>query len=253
MIYAAACIWLLIAVFMAWGIDRLWATMVTQRTLDILLFPGTAIAYIGRIVALLVTGARLNPKAVAPPDKKEPRAFDGFPYEPNVPFFGPLMVAFVPLAFTLLAIYVVLTRFGQPVLESVAGVDTKTVAFELPVSLSVFWDQLRGMITLAERTLDGLRHSNAVDWQVFLLTYLLISLSVRLSPFKGNAAGHLGAIVILSAASALIGTLTSRPAEIIAGGWPLFCVTIGTLVLLLLGTLAARGVFETIRLLSHRA
>ncbi|MBK8266907.1 MAG: hypothetical protein IPK83_00810 [Planctomycetes bacterium] len=249
MIYAAASIWLLVAVLMAWGVSHLWGTMVKPRTLDILLFPGTAVAYIGRIVALLVTGAKVNPKAVAPPDKKDPKPFEGDLYEPNLPFFGPLLVGFVPLIFTLTAMFVVLTRFGQPVLQAVQDVP---VAAEVPSTMSVFWAQLRGLITLGESTLDGLRQSDSVNWQVYLLAYLLISFSVRLSPLRGNAAGLLGAIVICGACAALIGTLTTRPAELIQVAWPLFCVPLGILVLLMIGTLAARGVFETVRMLAHR-
>lgn len=249
MIYAAASIWLLIAVLMAWGIYHLWAAMVRPRTLDILIFPGTAIAYVGRIVALLVTGAKVNPKAVAPPDKKEPRPFDGNLYEPNLPFFGPILTGFIPFVFILVAMFITLTRFGQPVLESVREAQ---VPAEVPDTLSVFWNQLRGLITLGESTLDGLRRSEAVQWRVLLLAYLLVSFAVRLSPFKGNAAGLLGAIVIAGGTTALVGTLTTRPAELIQFAWPLFCVTLGVLVLLLIGTLAARGVFETIRMLAQK-
>ncbi len=248
MIYAAMCLWLLVACSMAWGVYCIWSTMVKPRTLDIVLLPGTAIAQIGRTVALLVTGAKFNPKAAPTPDKKDAKPFDGPIYEPSLPVFGPILAGFFPLFFTMVALVAVLTRLGEPVVTSIPK---DQVATEVPVTLSVFWSQVRGLITLAETTLDALRNAEMVNWRVLLLTYLLASLSIRLSPFRGNAMGMFGSILIACAAVALIGTLTTRPAEIIEQGWPLISATLGMLVLLLIGTLIARGVFSTLRMLAQ--
>ncbi|HWL92166.1 MAG TPA: hypothetical protein VNT79_01410 [Phycisphaerae bacterium] len=246
MIYLAACIWLLVAVSMAWGVYCIWGTMIKPRTLDILLFPGTAVAQVGRTVALLVTGAKFNPKAV--PDKKDATASEGPVFEPSIPVFGPILTGFVPLAFTICAIFAVLTRLGEPVLIAIPH---DQITQELPNTLSVFWNQLRGLITLAERTLDALRSADMVNWRFALFTYVFASLAIRLSPFRGNAAGLFGAILIAAGGIALIGTLTTLPADLIQQGWPIFCVTLGMLVLLLIGTLIARGVFATVRMLAH--
>ncbi len=248
MIYVAASIWLLIAVLMAWGVHHLSSTMAKPRTLDVLLFPGTLVAYVGRTVALLVAGAKIAPKAIAPPDKKDPKPYDGPLYEPSVPVFGPLVVGFVPFLFTVCAIFAVLSRLGLPVLNAVPH---DQISAEFPTTLSVFWAQLRGVLTVAEVTFDAIRNTEMVNWRTALLTYLLASLSIRLSPFKGNASGLLGALAIIGAGTALVGTLTTAPADLIAGGWPHFCVVIGMLVLLMIATLIIRGIVSTVRVLAH--
>lgn len=248
MIYVSASIWLLIAVLMAWGVYHLWTTMVKPRTLDVLLFPGTLVAEVGRTVGLLVAGAKFAPKALAPPDKKDPKPYEGPLYEPSVPVFGPMVVGIVPFIFILCAIYAVLTRLGSPV---IAAVPSDQISAEVPGTLSVVWSQLRGLITLAERTFDALRNAEMVHWRTAVLTYVLACLCIRLSPFKGNAAGLLGSIGLIAATVTLVGTLTTAPADLIAGSWPLFCVIIGMLVLLMIITLMVRGVVLTVRVLAH--
>lgn len=237
MIYAAASIWLMLAVLLAWGVDRLWADLAKPRTLQILLFPGTVIAQLGRIVGLLITGAKVVQVAV--PDGEGGGKSKGADWEPKLPVIGPLIVALLPMAFLGIVIYFVSVRLGYSVLVNLPTDEVSTV---VPTTLGAFWDQVRSLVTLCQATLDAVRTADTDFWKIALFIYLMACLTVRLAPLPGNVRGHLGAIIAIGITAALIGTVLEGLPSLIQRAWPLLALAVGWLLLMLLLSLLVRAV-----------
>ncbi|MBN1513099.1 MAG: hypothetical protein JXB13_13880, partial [Phycisphaerae bacterium] len=60
MLYVAMTFWLLVIVFLAWGVHQIWSGMVKPRTVNSILLPGTLVAQLGHVLGLLVTGATVS-------------------------------------------------------------------------------------------------------------------------------------------------------------------------------------------------
>jgi hypothetical protein len=135
-------------------------------------------------------------------------------------------------------------RLGSPVLHELS---TSQVSRDLPWTLAGFWEQLRALVTLSEKTLDAVRRAQIDSWQSFAFVYLMICLTVRLAPFPGNVRGHLIAIGVLGIVAALAGTVSPRFEEMLAAGWPLLSFTVGWLLLLMILSLLAKALITSAR------
>lgn len=248
MIYAAASIWLMFAVLLAWGVDRIWADLAKPKTLRVVLFPGTLIAQLGRIVGLLITGAKVVQVSV--PEGAEGAKSKGADWEPKLPIIGPLIVAIFPMSLLAFMIYLVGVRLGYPVL---ANLPANEVSTAVPTSLAAFWDQVRALVTLCQGTLDALRNAELDAWKIVLFTYLMACLTVRLAPLPGNVHGHLGAIVVLGICMALAGTVLDGLPALLQRGWPLLALAVGWLLLMLLLSLLARAAIASARMFLQAA
>jgi len=236
MVFLSAFIWTTVSVLLAWGIQWIWVGMFKPKAINTVLFPGTVIASIGRTVALLITGATWSeaPKGATNPASPQPK----------MPVMGPIIVAAVPLLLVGAVLSVLMFRLGTPFLVQVSKIQ---VPRDLSWSLAGFWEQLRSLVTLSERTLDALRQTTDDSWQTFLFIYLMISLTVRLAPFPGNVRGHLIAVAALAVAAALAGTLTPRLEQSLSAGWPLLSFTVGLLLLLMIISLLAKAFVTSAR------
>jgi hypothetical protein len=245
MIYAAACFWIAVAVLLAWGVNTLWLGMMKPKTVNAVLLPGTLMALLARIVALLITGATVNDTALMKDGDKGEATVDPGP-KPRLPIIGPVLVALLPMALLAALIYALGMKLGAPVL---AGVPADKIAPELPATLAALWAQLRDLITLSEATLNAVRTAAAEPWKVAAFAYLLVCLTVRMAPLPGNVRGHLGAIATAGVAGFLIGTIHPTMPESIVRAWPVLALTVGWLTLLLLASLAARGVVASAKVI----
>ena len=90
-----------------------------------------------------------------------------------------------------------------------------------------------------------------LTWHTALFSYLMICLTVRMAPFPGNARGHFGAIAASGGILALIGTISTKPSEMIEQAWPLIAVTVGWLTLLMLISLLSKGVVSIIQVIAN--
>jgi hypothetical protein len=238
MIYATATFWLLTIVLLAWGIERVWTGMTKPRTLDIALLPGTLVAHLGHTVGLLITGASADGGGgQGGGGQGGGRAAA----KSKLPIIGPVIAAIVPIVALGLVNYIAVVNLGGPV---VAKVPADKIAAELPATMTSFWDQLVGLIRLAEGTLNAVRDAEAVKWQTAAFVYLIVCLSVRLAPFPGNVRGHVGAVVVLGIVAWLAGSVATNLPDIIRQSWPMLSVTIGGLALLLMFTLVVRATVE---------
>lgn len=238
MIYATACFWIAVAVLLAWGVNTLWLGMIRPKTVNMLLLPGTLMAMLARIVALLITGATVNDTALVKDGDKGEASFDPGP-KPKLPVIGPVLVALLPMAALGGLIYVLGVRLGAPVLM---GVPAEKISRQVPRTLTAIWAQLRDLITLSEATLNAVCTAAVDPWKILLFTYLLVCLTVRMAPLPGNVRGHLGAIASAGVIAFLAGTIYPTMPESIARAWPILALTVGWLTLLLLASLVARGV-----------
>jgi hypothetical protein len=234
MIYATATFWLLTIVLLAWGIERVWTGMTKPRTLDIVLLPGTLVAHLGHTVGLLITGARADGGGGG-------QGGGGSRGKSEVPIVGPIVAAIVPIVALGLVAYATITNLGGPV---VSKVPTDKIATDLPATMTSFWDQLVGLIRLAEGTLNAVRDADGASWRTAAFVYLILCLSLRLAPFPGNVRGHVGAVVVLGILAWLAGSVATSLPDAIRGFWPMLSVTVGGLALLLMFTLIVRATVE---------
>ncbi len=241
MIFASACLWFMVAVLLAWGVQHLWSGMVRGKAVNAMLLPGTLVAYIGRTVGLLLTGAAVNPP--------KSDSADGEPeYVPSISFFGPLVVGLLPMLAVAAALYVLLTYFSGNLIERVPR---EAVSADLPLSLTFFWDQLRSLVTLAEKTLEAVRTADMETTRLAIVLYLMVCLTVKLSPFPGNAHGHFGAIAGALGVLALAGTLSEGPETFLNRIWPILAVTLGWLLILLIVSLVVRAAYAVVRMAAN--
>ena len=70
MLYAALTLWLLVIVFCAWGVHRIWSGLVKPRVVNTILLPGTLVAQLGHVLGLLVTGNPVRNTALMGDDEK---------------------------------------------------------------------------------------------------------------------------------------------------------------------------------------
>lgn len=242
MIYAAACFWVLLVVFLAWGVDKLWRGLAHPKTLRMLLWPGSFLAQIGRILALLITGAKV---VKASPDESD-SATGGADWAPKMPVIGPMVVAIIPMCLLAAVLYLVSQRLGYPVLEKLPATTVATVP---PLTLPAFWDQLRSLITLSQGTLDAVRNADVQPWKLLLFMYLMVCFTVRMAPSPGNLRGHVSAIILIGIAAGLAGTVLEDLPKLIQGAWPILALALGWLLLLLIGTLIVRAVISSARVI----
>jgi hypothetical protein len=245
MVYAAASVWVMVVMLLAWGVHHLWSTIVKPKSVNTVLLPGTLVAQLGQIVGLLITGGTVNNTALMRGDEKGSPATNPNP-QPKIPVIGPVIVALLPMVALGATLYLMIRKLGVPVLEKMPK---ELISGQLPGSLAAFWEQLRGLITLAEGTLNAVRSAENASWRVAVFIYLMTCLTVRMAPLPGNIRGHIGAIASLGVIAWLAGTVTPGIPEIILQGWPIMTLAVGWLLLLLLLSLVVRGVVSTFEML----
>ncbi|UCG33213.1 MAG: hypothetical protein JSU68_01000 [Phycisphaerales bacterium] len=249
MIYAAMTGWLLVIIFTAWGVHRLWTGLIPPRVVNSALLPGTFVAQVGRVLGLLATGGTIDSTALVKDDgSAEPQA----PADPRtrIPVLGPIIVALLPLVACGAAIYLVASWLGR---ETVLALGQNPVAEQLPVSLAAVFQLLRDGLSQAENLGRVVIQSDFGAWQTWMFVYLAICFTVRMAPLEGNLRGAIGATVLLGLLAALVGGLSPAGLEAVVSGWPILSFSVTALLLLLLISLAMRGLVGLVRLLMSGA
>lgn len=236
--YAAMTLWLLVAVFSALGVHRLWCSMVQPKIVNWVLLPGTLVAQLGHILGLLITGGTVNETALVKDDGSgEPQTAS----EPEcrLPVLGAVIIALLPLVGCAAAIYWVSRYFGAPVLAAMN--ERAAHRLMLPTSLSTFFDAMRGAISLVQQVVEAVGAGNYRDWRTWLFLYLVACLTVRMAPFTGNLRGSIGAILMTGLITFLIGQMTSSTDALLGSIWPLVVFSVAVLLLLLMCSLIAKA------------
>lgn len=246
MVYAAMTFWLLVIIFVAWGVHQLWSAMVKPRVVNSILLPGTLLAQLGRVMGLLVSGGTVNNTTLMKDDE------DGEPEtdtssRPRLPVIGPILVALLPLGACAAGIYVASSMLGQDV---VTAMSTRAVTQTLPTTLPAFWALLRDSVTIVERMVDGLLKVNLVYWKTIVFLYLAVCLTVRMAPLPGNLRGSLGAILLVGVLVAVLGSAVPSVLDAVLGSWTVLTFSVGVLLLLLMASLIVRGLVGLIKVLA---
>ncbi len=249
MLYAALTFWLLIIVFTAWGVHRLWCGMVKPRVINALLLPGTLVAQLGHVLGLLVTGNSVRNLALMGDDEQgDPKSET--PETTRIPVLGSILVGLLPLVACAVGLSFVNKYLGAAVLGDpiVAGL---AVTQNLPATLAGFWTLPHAALDLMEKVLGAILHSNLLFWKTALFLYLAVCLTVRMAPFKGNRRGALAAILLAGLVITILASLTARAGEFILSNWPVLSFTVGLLLLLLALSLLINGIVGLVRILAR--
>lgn len=247
MLYAAWGFWLAIIVFSAWGVHAVWSGLLKASLVNTLLLPGTLVAQLGHVLGLLVTGNTVKNTALVGPGKQGAPAAE--PAEsPRVPILGSIVIGLLPLAACATALYWAGALCGDPLLSRA---EPLRLPQELPTSIGGAWLLLHDLLHRAEALLTIFWQTDLLDWRNALFAYMAVCLTVRMAPFEGQRRGALGAIVLATGLLAIGASLLPIVREFVEGTWPILSFAAALLVLLLLGSLLARGIVELIRLLGR--
>ena len=251
MLYAALTLWLLVIVFSAWGVHRIWSGLVKPRVVNSVLLPGTLVAQLGHVLGLLVTGNPVRNTALMGDDEKGDPQTDT-PETQRVPIIGPIVIGLLPLVACAAGLYLSAHYWGGSVLNELSGGAAIEVARTLPTSLADFWALLHGSIDAMERMVDAIVHSDLPNWPTVLFLYLAVCLTVRMAPFEGNRRGAIGAIVLAGIVIAIVASLTTTAREFVSSSWPILSFAVGMLLFLLLVSLFVSGIIGLIRILARK-
>ena len=247
--YARITFWLLLVVFTALGVHRLWSSMVQPKVVNSLLLPGTLVAQLGYVLGLLITGGTVNNTSlIKDDDSGEPET----PRETKtrVPVVGSVIIALLPMIGCGTAIYCVSRYFGTGILSGMQ--DASLSKLDLPVSLGLFFGMLRHLVSLVEQLLSVVLHQDLRQWPNVLFLYLAVCLTVRMAPLNGNIRGALGAILITGGLGYLAGQISNANAGVLSSAWPLLTFSMAVLLFLLILSLLLKGAICLIKSVSHQ-
>ena len=238
MVYATITFWLLVIVFSALGVHRLWSSLIQPKVVNSILLPGTLVATLGHILGLLITGGTVeNTSLVKDDESGEPQT--GKDPKPKVPIIGAVVIALLPMVGCASAIYAASRYFGSPILQAMTAEPGQQLW--LPTSLPLFFELLRESLSLVERLVNVVWASDLTDWRTLLFLYLAVCLTVRMAPLTGNLRGALGAIFVTGVLAFLIGKATASTPEALAPTWPLINFSVAVLLFLLIVSLLITG------------
>lgn len=236
--YASITFWLLVIVFSALGVHRLWSSMVQPKIVNSVLLPGTLVAQLGHVLGLLVTGGTVNNTSlIKDDDSGAPQTAPDA--QTRIPVLGAIIIALLPLAGCAAAIYWVSHYLGTPILAGMERLAPRQL--ELPTSLDLFFSETRQAISLVQYLLNAVWMSDCQDWRTWLFLYLVVCLTVRMAPLTGNLRGSMGAIFITGVIAFLISKITNSTPSLLPTTWPLIVFSVSVLLLLLIVSLLVKG------------
>lgn len=244
--YAAMTFWLLVIVFAALGVHRLWSSLVQPKVVNSILLPGTLVAQLGYVLGLLITGGTVNNTTlIKDDDSGEPET--GGDEKPRVPLVGTMIIALLPMVGCAVAIYWTSRYWGSSILNAMA--DTSLASAQLPTTIDMFFAMLRQTVGLVEHLVSVVQRQNLTDWRTLLYLYLVICLTVRMAPLTGNLRGSLAAIALCGVCTFLLGQMMST-ASPLASAWPLITFSAAVLLFLLIVSLIIKGLVCLIKAVS---
>lgn len=247
-LYAALTLWLLVIMFSAWGVHRLWSALVKPRVVNSVLLPGTLVAQLGHVLGLLLSGNSVkNTKLMGDDEKGDPKS--DTPEQQRLPILGPILVGLLPLAACAAGLYIAARLWGGGVIGRDPAQTTLRVPQGLPTTLPGVWELLRGSITLMENMLNTILHSDLPNWPTVLFLYLAVCLTVRMAPFENNRRGAIGAIFLAAIVIAVLAALIPAAHDVVLSSWPILSFSVGMLLFLLLVSLLVSGVVGFVRIL----
>lgn len=271
MIYAALTLWLVGILAMGYGIHRLWSGMLRAQWVNWALLPGTIVSEMAYIFGCLIMGGEIRRakllempggRGTGPRGGKSSAASgsDGEPATEAAPRWkvaGPLVASLLSLAACMGGILIAHSLLGGPVIREFITGDGLLRHAELPRNLpgnwDAFWEQARGQVRLLQRMAETCGRVDWLDWRVPLFVYLSVCLSVRLAPVGRPIRPTLAAAAAIAAIIAVVGLLSTRFQDLTSDVWPLVTYVWSSLLLLLTGSLIARGLLGLLRVLAGKS
>jgi len=248
MFYAALTMWLMVIVFTAHGIHRIWIGMVKPKIVNSILLPGTLVAQIGYVLGCFASGSPVSGVVLFGPGKDGEAQAP--PPAPKIPLVGTMIVAMCPLATCALAIYLLTNSLGGPILERFSS---GGVVQHLPRDTGEFWILLHSSIDLAADFLAVFAIEKLTEWRCLLLLYLTICLTVRMAPVPGNLRGSILTILGFGIIMAIVGAFSETINTSIQNLWPVLTYTAATLICLMIITLLIRGIVSLVTILTSKS
>lgn len=237
MLYAALTFWLLLIVFAAWGVRKLWSGIIQPKIFNSILLPGTLIGLLGHVLGLLVTGATISETTLFKDDDTGEPETTADP-KPKIPVVGHVIIGLLPLLACGAGVFFTSRYLGG---TTVSQINDDVVGPKLPTSLGGFWQLLRDQITLMESTVSAISSADFHNWKTVVFLYLIVCLVVRMAPFPGNLRGALGAIVLLGIGGGVASSLFDIADPRVQSGWAVINLTVAILLVLLFVSLLIRG------------
>lgn len=249
-LYAALTVWLLVIMFSAWGVHRMWSALIKPRVVNSVLLPGTLVAQLGHVLGLLLSGNSVqNTKLMGDDEKGDPES--DTPDDGRLPIIGPILVGLLPLVACAACLYLAAHYWGRGVLNDMGG-SAAILPQAMPTSLGGLWDLLRGSVTLVEQLVNAIIRSDLPNWPTVLFLYLAVCLTVRMAPFEDNRRGAIGAIVLAALVIAVLASLIPAAQAVVLSSWPILSFAVGMLLFLLLVSLVVSGIVGLIRILANK-
>jgi hypothetical protein len=247
--YAALTFWLVVIVFTALGVHRVWCSLIEPKIVNVALLPGTLVAQIGYVLGMLITGGTINNTTLITNDETaEPQT--GNDDTTRIPFVGAVIVGLLPILGCAIAIYAVSQYLGSDILARMwlaAG-----SLPDLPTELSKTFNLMHGMLDLVEDLVKVIMASNLRDWHNLLFVYLVICLTVRMAPLTGNIRGAVGALAVLGVLLFIVGQVASSSADLLSVMKPLITFSVAVLITLLIISLLIKGTISLIRIFANK-
>jgi hypothetical protein len=248
--YAALTFWLVVIVFAALAVHRLWCALVPPKAVNILLLPGTLVAQLGHVIGLLITGGTVNDTSlVNDGDSAEPKT--GQDTQTRIPVVGTVIVALLPLAGCAAAIYCSSRYLGTAILSSKAMPTKPTDPLAIPTTVGAVFTLLHDAVNLVKGVVSAIRGCDLTNWRTALFLYLSVCLTVRMAPLTGNIRGSIIAILLTGLLTFLAAQIVRSPG-LLAGVWPLITFSAAMLLLLLLVTLLSTAVVNLVRIVAGK-
>lgn len=247
MLYAALVMWLMVMVFAAQAVNRLWAGFGKPKIVNMLLLPGTVVAQLGYVLGCFASGSPVSGVVLMGSDQQGDA--QAAPAAPRIPVVGSIIVALGPLVTCGLAIYLLANYLGGSVLNQLAGQGAYQA---VPISINQFWDLLHSLIDMAAGFAAAFELGKLVAWRHGLLLYFTICLTVRMAPLPGNFRGSVLAIIGFGIILAIVGNFTGSARAVVLSVWPVLTYAAAGLICLMIISLLVCGAILLISVLLRR-
>jgi len=237
--------WLMVAVLAGLAVLRLWRGVVSTRAIDLGLLPGTLTARMGYALGVLLTGGTVQRLSLV---NDEAMGADHGGRGPGA-FLRETVAALLPMLGCALGIVLLVRGLGISVARGMLG---PSAADQVRFSLAGAGAFLRDTIDLMQDSLSAALRSNHLDWRYWVFLYLLVCLTLRMTPGRASLRPALLALGLVGVVFAILGWLAPQSLAVVRSGWPVLSLVVATNLLLLVLTLLVRGAVELYRVLLAR-
>ena len=194
-IYIALAVWLILIIFLSFGIKVLWSKYAKEKVLNVFLYPGTIVHECSHAIMCLVTGATITEFNLIRLEGAEIK------YErPKVPILGDFLIVFAPIAGCAAVLIAISFLLNDPVNINTA----------LPKDINF---TAEGFFVFAKDTLDAIKATlfelwNSADfldprWIGFMIATIIFTVSM--APQRSDLKYLIPGIVILALVSFFVG------------------------------------------------